>query len=592
MNAILLHTALDKMESVWVRPGQACAEARAEALDYIEHSNGRRTPGIILEIMRVIGIAEHVAINLIRLFDDEKEVTRVTLSEVKYLHQLPFYYKVRAWYERRLHAADSSGHAIRGVLFGRDCKNGFKYGMTDDYGEYPAMVALYVLHSGKAAWQEARYFIDWSAEFAADILVAGFERTHDFFRRVSAPALRLLHQLKNTFCYRVPRFLFSIIRLDDKSGSTSFLQRAAATRSAQKQRDAVQLRIISSDEAEEEWNGDDDFEASEFSFDEEIGQGRNKNHKKLPMTDQEWASTIYHAARNTYMTKARTSTDPVGPDCRMAEVLLIFDIEHLARAGLKHDHISDYIALCWEWAVGRHAHARSIAKTAAAKLRTEAANMTPRTPGAPGNQDISVQTVKEWITVTDARLCPAEAVVHVPESVPIPTHKGIPKQWVTDVAFAYFESCIKRELDSGGGTRRYLPIRRDGEDITLICQRRRHNRPLAMAYEEWMTPDNPDPMTVDVLPPPSPLDDFKEGTIGRVEAARLAAVLGVPPGVVRRARLPYDPDDAVAERVSTEAILTIAASVANMPEGQRKEAQQAVLVLMRDAQKSRDHRVA
>ncbi len=592
MNAILLHTALDKMESVWVRPGQASADARAEALDYIEHSNGRRTPGIILEIMRVIGIAEHVAINLIRLFDDEKEVARVTLSEVKYLHQLPFYYKVRACYERRLHAADSSGHAIRGVLFGRDCKTGFKYGMTDDYGEYPALVALYVLHSGKAAWQEARYFIDWSAEFAADILIAGFERTHDFFRRVSAPALRLLRQLKDTFCYRVPRFLFSIIRLDDKSGSTSFLQRAAATRSAQKQRDAVKLRIISSDEAEEEWNGGDDFEASEFSFDEEIGQSRNKNHKKLPMTDQEWASSIYHAARNTYMTKARASTDPVGPDCRMAEVLLIFDIEHLARAGLKHDHISDYIALCWEWAVGRHAHSRSIAKTAAAKLRTEAANMTPRTPGAEGNQDISVQTVKEWITVTDARLCPAEAVVHVPESVPIPTNKGIPKQWVTDNAFAYFESCIKRDLDSGGGTRRYLPIRRDGEDITLICQRRRHNRPLAMAYEEWMKPDNPDPMAVDVLPPPSPLDDLKEGTIGRVDAARLASVLGVPPGVVRRARQPYDPDDAVGERVATEAILAIADSVANMPEDQRKEAQQAVFALMRDAQKSRDHRVA
>ncbi len=592
MNAILLHTALDKMESVWVRPGQASADARAEALDYIEHSNGRRTPGIILEIMRVIGIAEHMAINLIRLFDDEKEVARVTLSEVKYLHQLPFYCKVRAWYERRLHAADSSGHAIRGVLFGRDCKTGFKYGMTDDYGEYPALVALYVLHSGKAAWQEAKYFIDWSAEFAADILIAGFERTHDFFRRVSAPALRLLHQLKDTFCYRVPRFLFSLIRLDDKSVSTSFLQRAAATCSEQKQRDAVKLRIISSGEAEEEWNGDDDLEASESSLDEEIGQSRNKNRKKLPMTDQEWASTIYHTARNTYMAKARASTDPVGPDCRMAEVLLVFDIEHLVRAGLKHDHISDYIALGWEWAVGRHPHARSPAKTAAAKLRTEAANMTPRTPGAPGNQDISVQTVKEWITVTDARLCPAEAVVHVPESVPIPANKGIPKQWVTDEALAYFESCIKRELDSGGGTRRYLPIRRDGDDITLICQRRRHNRPLSVAYEDWMEPDNPDPMTVDVLLPPSPLDDLKEGTIGRVDAARLASVLGVSAGVVRRARQPYDPDDAVGERVATEAIHTIADSVANMPEDRRKEAQQAVFALMRDVQKSRDHRVA
>lgn len=605
MTSTLLLTALDKMEPVWVQPGQYGADARAEALDYIEHRKGRSTPGIIQEIMRIVGIAEHAAVCLIRLFDDEQEVLRVTRSEVKYLHQLPFYYKVRTWYEKRLHATDSSGHAVRSVLFGRECKAGFKYGMADDYGEFPAMVALYVLHNGKAALQEARHFIDWSAEFIADILIAGFERTNDFFRRVSAPALRLIHQLKDTFCHRVPRFLFSLIRLDDKTGSTSFLQRATDRLSAQK-RDAVKLRIISSEDSEdsedavEEWDGGDDIEPPEFSFDgtstrmadAEVGQSHNRNNKKQPMTDPEWASTVYHAARNTYMTKARASTDPVGPDCRMAEVLLIFDIEHLVRAGLKHDHISDYIGLCWEWAVGRHAHARDSAKTAAAKLRTEAATMAPRTPGAEGNQDIAVQTLKEWVTVTDIRMRPAEAVVRVPESVPIPTNKGIPKQWVTDGAFEYFESCIKREFDSGGGTRRYLPIRRDGEDITLICQRRRHNRPLSTAYEDWMEPDNPDSMTADVLLPSSPMDDWEADDIGRIDAARLAKVLGVSPGVVRRARQPYGPKDNAGRRTATDAIRAIADSVANMPEDQRKEAQQAVFALMRDVQKSRDHRVA
>jgi hypothetical protein len=599
MTSILLLTALDKMEPVWVQPGQYGADARAEALTYIQHRNGRSTPGIIQEIMRVVGIAEHAAVSLIRLFDDEQEVMRVTQSEVKYIHQLPFYYKVRTWYEKRLHATDSSGHAIRSVLFGRECKTGFKYGMADDYGEFPAMVALYVLHNGKAALQEARHFIDWSADFIADILIAGFERTNDFFRRVSAPALRLIHQLKDTFCHRVPRFLFSLIRLDDKTGSTSFLQRAADRLSAQK-RDAVKLRIISSEDAEEEWDGGDDIEPPEFSFDgtstrmadAEVGQGHNRNNKKQPMTDPEWASTVYHATRNTYMTKARASTDPVGPDCRMAEVLLIFDIEHLVRAGLKHDHISDYIALCWEWAVGRHAHARSPAKAAAAKLRTEAATMAPRTPGAEGNQDIAVQTLKEWVTVTDIRMRPAEAVVRVPESVPIPTNKGIPKQWVTDGAFEYFESCIKREFDSGGGTRRYLPIRRDGEDVTLICQRRRHNRPLSTAYEDWMEPDKPTLMAEDILPLSPAPDDLESNDIGRVDAGQLAKVLGVSPGVVRRARQPYGPKDNAGRRTATDAIRAIADSVANMPEDQRKEAQQAVFALMRDVQKSRDHRAA
>jgi hypothetical protein len=69
MTSILLHKALDKMEPVWVRPGQAGADARAAALDYIQHPNGRRTPGVIQEIMRVVGIAEHAAASLIRLFD-------------------------------------------------------------------------------------------------------------------------------------------------------------------------------------------------------------------------------------------------------------------------------------------------------------------------------------------------------------------------------------------------------------------------------------------------------------------------------------------------------------------------------------------
>lgn len=595
MTSILLLTALDKMEPIWVRPGQGGADARAEAMAYIQHRNGCHIPEIIQKIMRVVGIAEHAAISLIRLFDDEQELMRVTQSEIKYLHQLPFYYKVRTWYEQQLHAADSSGHAIRGVLFGRECKTGFKYGMADDYGEFPAMVALYVLHNGKVAWQEARHFIDWSADFVADILIAGFERTNDFFRRVSAQALRLLHQLKDTFCHRVPRFLFSLIRLDDKSGSTSFLQRAAARLSTQK-RDTVRLRIISSEDAGEEWNEADDIDPPEFCLDEiashvaddGIDRGHNRNHKKQPMTDPEWASTIYRAARNEYMAKARASTDPVGPDCRMAEVLLVFDIEHLTRAGLKHDHISDYIALCWEWAVGRHAHSRSPAKTAAAKLRTEAATMVPRTPGAEGNQDIAIQTLKEWVTVTDTRMGPAEAVVRVPESVPIPTNKGIPKQWVTDEAFEYFESCIKREFDSGGGTRRYLLIRRDGEDVTLICQRRRHNRPLSTAYEDWMDLDKPFPMADDILPLSPAPDDLESSHIGRVDAGQLAKVLGVSPGVVRRARQPYGPKDNAGRRTATDAICAIADSVANMPEEQRKKAQQAVFALMRDVQKSRD----
>jgi hypothetical protein len=580
MTSISLMMALNKMEPVWVCPGQAGADARIEALDYIQHRNGRSTPGIIQEIMKVIGIAEQTAMRLIQLFDDAEEAAHVMHSEVKYLHQLPYYYKVRTWYEQRLHASDSSGHAIRSVLFGRECKTGFKYGLADDYGAFPALVALYVLHNGKAALQEARHFIDWSAEYLADILIAGFERTHDFFRRVSAPALRLLHQLKDTFCFRVPRFLFSLIRLDDKTGSGSFLQRVAA-----KKRDMGRLRIISSEDGE-----DDLGSPSVRVADGVIGQGYNRHHKKRPMTEPEWVGTVYDTARNSYMTKARASTDPVGPDCRMAEVLLVFDIEQLVRAGLKHDHISDYIALCWEWAVGRHIHARSPAKIAAKKLRSEAASMIPRTPGAAGNQDIAVQTLREWVTVTSSRLGPAQAVVQIPKSVSLSAHKGIPKQWVTADASAYFEACIQRAFDSGGGIRRYLPIRRDGDEVTLICQRRRHNRPLPIAYEDWMEPDNPDlMMTEAVLPPSSPIDELEPDALGQVDAERLAKALGVSPGVVRQARQSYGLRDKVVRRTATDATRAIADSVAKMPEGQRQAAQRAVIILMRDVQKSRNH---
>lgn len=598
MTSILLHNALDKMEPIWMRPGQSGAEARADALDYIQQHTGRSTPRIVQEIMRAVGIAEHAAVSLIRLFDDEQEVMRVTQSEIKYIHQLPFYYKVRTWYEKRLHAKDSSGHAIRSVLFGRECKTGTKYGLADDYGEFPALVALYVLHNGKAALQEARHFIDWSGDFIAEILIAGFERTNEFFRRVSAPALRLIHQLKDTFYHRVPRLLFSIIRLNDKTGSTSLLQRAAATLSSRQDSAKLQIVDANTDEEEgEEWGGDEGIEVSDDSFPTSFpvtnkGHRHPKKHKKQPMADWEWASTMYHEVRKTYITKAQASTDPVGPDRRMAEVLLVYDIEHLARAGLKHDQVSDYIALCWEYAVGRHIHSGSRALPAALKLRTEAATMTPRTPGAAGNLDITVQTVKEWVTVMDTRLRPAEVVVRIPESVPIPANKGIPKQWVTDEAVEFFECCIKREFDSGGGTRRYLPIRRNGEDVTLICQRRRHNRPLSTAYEDWMEPDNPDLMTTNTLLPSSPINDLESGDIGRIDPGQLAKVLGVSPGVVRRARQPYGPDDIAGRRAVSDAIRIIAEAVENMPEEQRKEAQKTVLDLMRDIQKSRDHRAA
>ncbi|MBN6739187.1 hypothetical protein JKG47_01240 [Acidithiobacillus sp. MC6.1] len=323
MSTMTLNDAYSICEPIYPGLGQAALNKRSAYSAWVEKGQDMSSvPDLVKDIARAAGCSIIHSTHLMKILADESiqgimELNAITIAD------LPVYQMVKAFYEKKLHANDSSGQAWSGALYGRKKREKpgeYHDGLIDILGgEYPAMIAFYCLFNGLSSIQKIRQMtgIAWAT---LKEWIAAAIRHINFFKELRNPIAAMGTLRAKDFCLGI----FS------------------RNKAAQGQSN----RKVNTDSDVEDSVADAEF-VEDGGFDDGGGDDKHKrNDRHGEKTDREVTAEII-ALNISHFSKATAKTQS---EIRMRSAIQEIDKSMLISALATPENATNFFSLLWQWA--------------------------------------------------------------------------------------------------------------------------------------------------------------------------------------------------------------------------------------------------